>query len=330
MAVSTITLQTVFDAIAAKGIPDPRNQSQGYGDTLALRLANNVMADLVTERFNWKWNRAVAAPIYTNSWQQDYPQPKQAAGAIAWGEDCDICDINNTQIPKPLNMDGPVIWAQELPRTSLSGRRPWRISWMYNDQLSWGTWPGAGVVFYPLVGTSSPVSENPIMNFRDANGNYLILVGFGTTGNSAPAAPADSAEGVTVADGTCTWQVVDAKSQGFRLDICPGATGPTFQITPVYQMEPPTFSELGDLLTPIPDSFSRHFERGLQAGCVEASPNPGDRQRFPETQTQWLMSMDKIRQQANKNQDVYSLTPLTSPVEDRHGWYRARTADQPI
>lgn len=330
MAVSTKSLESVYDVIAAKGIPDPRNQSQGYSDKLTLRIADSVMADLITERFNWKFNRAVAAPFYTNSYQQDYPQPAQAGGPIAWGESCDICDINNTQLPKPLNVDGEVIWAQELPRTSASARRPNRISWMYNDQLSWGTWPGAGVKFYPLVGITAPAGQNPIMNFQDVHGNYLILVGFGTTGNAAPSLPAGSAEGLTVVDGTCTWSVVAAKSQGFRIDVLPGSTALTWQITPSYQLEPPTFKTLAQLLTPIPDSFSRHFERGLQAECVLASPNPGDRQRFPETREQWLMSLDKIKQQANKSPGVFGLVPASSPVEDRWGGWRPRTVCDPV
>ncbi|OYV36708.1 MAG: hypothetical protein B7Z80_14865 [Rhodospirillales bacterium 20-64-7] len=89
MGNSSISLQSVYDAIAAKGVPDPRAVPSGYGDILALELATQVMADLICERFNWKWNRAVAAPIYTNSYQQDYPQPAQTAGVIGWGEDCD-------------------------------------------------------------------------------------------------------------------------------------------------------------------------------------------------------------------------------------------------
>lgn len=330
MAVSTITLQTVLDVIAAKGIPDPRNQSQGYGDALALRMASQVMADLITERFNWKFNRAVAFPIYTNSWQQDYPQPKQTAGLIAWGEDCDICDINNTQIPKPLNWNGPVKWRQALPRTSMASARPRNITWMYNDELSWGTWPGAQKVIYPLVSNSGPIAQNPILNFRDANGNYLILSTFGTTGLTQPSLPANSVEGTTVTDGSCVWSVVDAKSQGFRIDTLPGSTSNTYQLTPTFQLEPPEFTDFMQKLTPIPDSFSRHFENGMEEKCIEASPNPGDRQRGQLGYTNWLKSMETIIKQANKNQDVYGMQPVTSPVESRYGWSGARTADNPF
>ncbi|MBA0087514.1 MAG: hypothetical protein HRJ53_21220, partial [Acidobacteria bacterium Pan2503] len=118
MAVSSRTLQGVYNVICAQGIPDPRAQGSGYGDDLALDLATRVMADLITERFNWKFNRAVANPIYTNSWQQDYPQLAQPGGPIEWGEDCDILDVNNTTIPKPLNWDGSITWVRQLTRTS--------------------------------------------------------------------------------------------------------------------------------------------------------------------------------------------------------------------
>lgn len=329
MAVSTKTLQSMYDVLAAKGIPDPRSQAQGYGDILSLELGSQVMADLITERFNWKFNRGVAAPFLTNSWQQDYPQPAQASGSIAWGEDCDICDINSTTFPKPLNWDGAITWRRQLTRSSLSARRPRNIAWMYNRDLSWGTWPGAGKTYSPLI-SAQGTSANPIMNFIDVHGNYLILTGFGVTGNSQPSAAASSPEGTTVNDGTCVWTVVSGDSQGFRIDTLPGQNSVVYQITPIYQLEPPEFAELGQLLTPIPDSFSRHFERGLEAQCFEASPNPNDRQRQTISYADWLKSMVTMVSQGNKNPDIYRMVPSTSPVEDRYIWHGPRTADDPV
>src|SRR5665213_3353402 len=137
MGNSTIKLATVYNTICAQGIPDPRLNASGYGDALALRLANDVMADLVCERLNQKWNRATALPIYTNSWQQDYPQPAQPAGAIGWGEDSDLIDINNTVIPKP--MWHPK-WRRGLTRTSSNSpaRAIQNLCWMENRTLSLG------------------------------------------------------------------------------------------------------------------------------------------------------------------------------------------------
>lgn len=329
MAVSTVTLATCLDTIAGKGIPDPRNQSGNYGLTLALRLATRVMSDLVSQRFNWPFNRNVAAPFYTNSWQQDYPQLAQAAGAIAWGDDVDYVDINNTTIPKPLNWDGAMTWRQGLSRTSITGFRPRNISWMYNSQLSWGTWPGASTTYFPLV-TTGKVSQNPIMNFVDKNGNYLILTTFGITGLTAPFAVATAAEGVTVADGSCVWTVVSGSSQGYRIDTLPSATGMTLQIIPYYQLSSPNFIKLSQTLAPIPDDYSTFFDAGLEFQCLAASPNPGDRQRTLADYQQWLNSMEAMIKQANKSPDIYGLIPATSPVESRWDFQGPRTADRPF
>ena len=327
MAISTRSLQSLYNVVSAQGIPDPRGLPSGYGDDLGLDLGNRVMADLICERFNWKFNRGVAIPILTNSWQQDYPQPAQPAGPIEWGEDCDICDINNTAIPKPINWNGPIIWARQLTATSVARWRPSRICWMYNAEMQWGTWPGGGVTYHPLI-TATP-SQNPIMNFIDANGNYLILTKFGITGSTPPAAAASSAEGVTVNDGSCVWTVVSGSSQGFRLDTLPNATGPVYQITPCYQLAPPLFTTFGQLLTPIPDSFSRHFQTGLEAHCLTASPNPADRPRGQAGLVAWLNAMVAMKKQGDKEQNVYRMTPETSPVESRWGWKGPHTADSP-
>ena len=338
MPSSTITLENVIDSIAAKGVPDPRNAPSGYGDGLALELGNEVMADLLAgaidargnvTRFNWKFNRAVAAPFQLNSWQQDYPQLAQAAGIIGWGEDCDILDINNTVMPKPLNWDGAITWKRQLTRTSRSRWRPAQICWMYNSDLGFGSWPGPGITFYPLLTTfSNP--QNPIMNMIDAHGNLLIVTAFGVTGASAPVLPANSLEGATVVDGTVTWTVVSPTSQGFRVDWLPNATSPNYQIIPYFQIEPPKFAKLGQTLNPIPDSFSRHFFAGMEAAMYKASQNPGDMKRGEAAKMDWLKGLAVMTGQGNKEPDAYRMVPINRAVERRWQNDAPYTADHPI
>ena len=336
MGNSTQTLQTVLDAMAGKGIPDPRRLPGGYGNALALEMINRVFADLLTARFNWKFNRAVAAPFYTNSWQQDYPQLAQPNGTIAWGEDADMIDINNTQIPKPL---WPLTWRRALSRQSISVQWPSQLCWMYNSDLTFGAWPGAGVVYSPLI-TAGSVAANPIMNFVDKNGNLLILTTFGTTGTTAPFAAASSAEGTTVNDGSVVWTVVSPTSQGFRLDTLPGQTGPVWQINPVYQMEPPSITTFKTPLNPFPDSYLRHVRRGLEAECLAASPNPADQKRGMAMlalvkgrngeMKGWVAEIvADMTEEGDKEPNVYSLVPLTSPVQERWERTGAYTADRP-
>ena len=90
MGSSTIKLVAAFDYVAARGVPDPRAGAGGYGVQLALRLGQQVMNDLIAERFNWKWNRAIAAAFLTNSYQQDYPQI--GLQALGWLETCAVVD----------------------------------------------------------------------------------------------------------------------------------------------------------------------------------------------------------------------------------------------
>ena len=317
MGNSTISLQQIFDRVAAKGIPTPLQQAAGYGPDLALAMGNDVLGDIISERFNWKWNRQAAAAIYTNSFQQDYPQPAQANGVIGWLEDADRVDINNTAMPKPIRQ---MTVRRQLSTCGLSWAPVGQICWMYNYQLNLGSWPGASVTYYPLVSTLT--KQNPVISMKDANGYILIVTGFGTTGSVAPSASANAAEGTTVTDGTVTWTVVAANSQGFRVFPLPGASGPVYQITPYYQVEMTAFQNLQSLLSPIPDAFSRHFQKGLEAYCLKASPNPGDAKRGEDAERQWMAALVLARTQGDRENDAYAMLPATSPVENVYGYLR--------
>jgi hypothetical protein len=130
--------------------------------------------------------------------------------------------------------------------------------------------------------------------------------------------------------------VVSQTSQGFRVDWLPNATSPNYQIIPYYQIEPPKFLPtpmglgLGQTLLPIPDSFSRHFLRGLEAAMLKASPNPGDAKRGELARADWMTALMVMTGQANKEPDAYSMVPITSPVERRWGSDRPYTADDPF
>ena len=315
MGSSTRTVASFFDVAAGKGIPDPRQGAAGYATSLSLQIANDVMSDIIAERFNWKWNRRIAAPFYTNSFQQDYPQ--LGIADLGWLEDCDRIDINNTSLPKPLKQ---LTVRRQLSRTSALWKPISDICWMNNDQLSYGTWPGAHVIYTALVGAQT--KQNPIMSMVDSNGNLLILTTFGTTGNSAPAAAANSAAGTTVNDGSAVWTVVDPNTSGFRINPLPGAAGPVYQVIPYYQMSAPNLTSFATKIDPIPDDQASYFQVGIEAYCLGASPNPGDRARFVDARNQWLLSMDGIKKQGDRELDAYGLVPTTSVVESTYGGLR--------
>lgn len=316
MGNSTISVATMFDIVAGKGIPDPRQLPSGFGAKVSLQIAGDVMSDLIAERFNWKWNRrTIAAPFYTNSYQQDYPL--KGITDLGWLEDCDRVDINNTSMPKPIKQ---LTTRRQLSRTSLCFAPVSEICWMYNNQLSFGAWPGASQVFSPLV--AAQTKQNPIMSMVDVNGNLLIVTTFGTTGITAPAAPAASAEGVTVTDGSVVWTVVSPVSQGFRFNSLPGGSGPVYQIIPYYQMKPPAITTLQALINPIPDDSAGYFLAGVEAYCLGASPNPGDRARFADARAIWMKAMTDIRKQGDREPNSYGMLPASSVVEDTYSGRR--------
>lgn len=335
---STYTLRSVLDGLIARGMPDPTKAPSGIGNTLALELANDTMADLITERFNWKFNSALATPFLTNSWQQDYPQLAQPNGTIGWGEDCSQVDINNTMIPPPI---WQVTWRKALPRiSSFESFRPppgWQIAWLYNRDMNFGIWPGPHMVYGPLL-TGGVVPQNPIMSMIDQNGNLLIVTGFGTTGSVAPSLPTGSTEGLTVVDGTVTWTCVSPNSQGFRVWPLPNATGPVYQMCPTYQLEPPKIATIGQLLNPIPDSYIRHFRRVYRYHSLADSPDPKLQKEWAEGQMpgqggvpRYLIPLLEAAKQGDKEQNSYGLVPATSPVENV--WPNTagyRTADNPM
>lgn len=308
MGNSTITLQKILDRVAGKGIPTPLSNPSGYASDLALSFANDVMSDIIAERFNWKWNRAVATPFYTNSYQQDYPQI--GLTDCAWLEDADRVDINNTSLPKPIRQ---LTCRRQLSSASVPYAPVDQICWMYNYQMQFGTWPGAAQTFYPLV--TAQVKQNPIMSMKDANGNLLIVTTVGTTGTVAPVLPVNSAEGTAVVDGTVTWKVVSPNGQGFRVFPLPGATGPVLQIIAYYQKRSIAFLTLGQTIDPVPDDYSGTFQKGMDAYCLMASPNPGDGKRGMEARAAWLNAMLSDAKQGDRETDAYAIIPCSSPVD---------------
>lgn len=314
MANSTISVQNVLDRVASKSIPIPLAGPAGYGTDLAVSMASDVMNDLISERFNWKWNRKVGPTIYTNTYQQDYPQ----VGVIdmGWIEDADRIDINNTSLPKPLKN---LTVRRQLSRTNLAWSPVNEICWMYNQHLSYGTWPGPGVTYNPLV--TAMVKQNPMMSMIDAKGNFLILTQIGTTGASAPLAADGAVEGTVVPDGSAAWTVVGGMSQGFRVSPMPPAAF-VWQIIPYYQMRGPRFTSLQSKIDPIPDDYSGYFQAGMEAYCLMASPNPNDRARGQTALAKWLKEMEDIKKQGDREVDAYALLPATVPVENVYTWIR--------
>jgi hypothetical protein len=318
---STISVQDIIDRVAVAGDTSPQANPGAYGAKVCLALANNTMSDLLSERFNWKWNSKNAQPFYTNSFQQDYPQV--GLTDVEWLEMFQWIDINNTALPKPISRASDTQVVRDLPRQSLWAAQcgwPTQLCWMYNKDLSYGVWPGANVTYGALITAAGQVSQNPPMAILDANGNILVLTtpnpaSTWVTGSTAPVLAANSAEGMTVADGSCVWTVAGPLSQGWRVWPLPGATGPVYQMQVKYQTIPTRFTALNNLLSPIPDNYSQYFERGFEAYCMSKSPDPNVRARFDKALDLWLSNMAQAAKQGDKEQSAYGLVPGSFPMD---------------
>jgi hypothetical protein len=326
MGNSTRTLLDVIDQIAPIGDISPLAMPSGYGPSMALKIGNKTMRTMIARRFNWKWNSVLATPFLTNSWQQDYPQI--GLSNVGWLESCFWVDINNTVLPKPhdqiyVNRDLPVV-AQVFSTTPAT-----HINWDYNQKFQFGAWPGAGSVYAPLLNaTISP--QNGPMAIKDVNGNILTLTTFGTTGNTAPSLAAGSQEGATVTDGSCVWTCCNPLGQGWRLWPLPPSSGPVYQINPIYQLRAPTFTDLAQMLDPIPDDYSQWFEVGYKAYAMEYSTDPQKRNESDRELLKWQVAMDDACKQGDKEVSGYGLIPAARPVASVYGDGTRRNPMDPL
>jgi hypothetical protein len=315
MSNSTTQLQSIVDYVNSVGELSPVRPTGGISVNTALGIANDVMADLICRRFPWKWNRMKLPPFYTNSIQQDYAQI--GLTTVGWLEHAYWTDINNTSLPKPSN---PMEAVRDLEITSIMGNPPSQVCWLPNDQLTQGTWAANKTFVQPLGATQTP--NNPFTNILDPNGNIQVLTVYGTTGAVAPTWPAANAtEGTTVNDGTCVWTVAGPNSQGLRLRPLPPPQGIVYQVNVVAQKKAPArFTNLQQVINPIPDDYAVHFIAGFIVFCYRMSPNPKMQMLFDSKRKNWLDAIADAMVQGDRETDSAGFVPDRSVMAPQGGW----------
>jgi hypothetical protein len=349
MANSTTTLKSIV--AWARTFPDIASIVQvpvaGASSEPALTIANDVMIAMLSEPFNWKWNRFKLPLFNTNSWQQDYALNVVNLG---WLEHGVLVDINNTALPKP---QYPLECVKDLEQTSAQYGIPGQACWLPNDQLIYGTWgaPNTGntsygnnpqpnsVITNPLGQTAMPA--NPILQVRDAFDNLWVVTGFGTTGASNPFAtnlnpvyptssnPTQAA--TTVTDGTVTWTAVNPKGMGIRLYPIPPQTGLVYQVNLIGQWRPFAFSNgpftsLSQTIEPIPDDYASWFRAGFVAYAYEHSPDKQIRGKAADMKLKWMEGLRNSRVQGDRERDnagfypSNALLPQPWPVYPGPAW----------
>lgn len=320
MPSSTVQLQDVVDDAQRIGELKPVLAVGGSSMQPALTIANIVMAELCSRRYNWKWNSFNVPPFQTISWQNDYAVP--GITNLGWLENGVCIDINNSQIPKR-RFKLEVV--KELQPTSDSFGRPFQVCWFHNNVLLYGTWgsgattpnanntgqtnPGPGVVYtQPLGAPTTP--QNPITQIIDPFGNIQVVTTFGTCGSVAPTWPGSSAPaGTTTPDGTTVWTAVDPKGQGFRIQAIPAQAGVVWQVMLRGQFRPVRFTSLSQFLDPIPDDFSQYFMQGFRTYCYQRSPEQKVRVKFQPEYELWLKAISDAEGQDDREPQAFGAYP---------------------
>jgi len=318
MGGSTVTIQNIIDNCRSLGDIAPVFPIGGQVNTTALAIANSVLRDLLSQAFNWKWNRAKVQPFCVTQLQQDYALV--GVSNIGWLEHGVAQQINSTATPKP------IIWLEvvrDLELTSYQFGRPRQISWLPNNQLQLGGWPGAQQTYTWPIGTgvvSTPA--NPPTSWIDTNGNVLTLAGapqanYGTTGSEAVAAPLNSAAGATLADGSVTWIVCDPNGQGLRVSPLPATNDVVWMMYVIAQAKLVKFTKVTQLINPIPDDFSNYFEDGFIAYSYQRSEDAKIRAQFQGRHDAWMASLMQAARSADRERDAAGFVPTDTVM---HGY----------
>jgi len=194
------------------------------------------------------------------------------------------------------------------------------VCWLYNQELYYGTWGAANTgnatrgnnpqpqqTINPVLSSGNPMPTNPILQIQDANGNFLVLTTFGTTGNSAPFAAPSATPGTTITDGSCVWTVVDPLGAGFRIWPVPSQSGVVWQFNLRGQAKPPApIISLDTLLTPIPDEYFHNFREGCIAMSYAYSAEEKVRAMHEDALKNWTDKLLNARMQGDREPEECS------------------------
>jgi hypothetical protein len=253
-----------------------------------------------------------------------------AAGGLlnlSWLERGVAFDINNSSIPKPYVR---IECGRQLPQQTAQytggaglGDPGFRANWFPNRVLYYGTWGAANVgsstqgnnpvansvYTQPLGNNSQPA--NPITQIVDANGNFLLLTGYGTEGSAAPLAAVNACPGTTVsgAGATTTWTVLDPNGWGVRIMPVPTSTGSQWQFNITAQLKPVRFFSLSQTLAPLPDEMEPHFREGFIAQCYRRSSEKAVYAKFAGAWELWKTSLNELRSKEDRELEENKFIP---------------------
>lgn len=324
---TTYTGQNLIDSIKIMPLLAPVFQSQVAGFSLepGLSIINDSNGYFYGTNFAWKFNEIEIPPFYVSSYQQDYATSATNIGFLMSGE---CLDVNSTALAKAQpqvevvkDLPRAISWVSAPPM--FFGALKFQVCWRYNNQLYYGTWgqansgnatrgnnPVSGSVYTNPLSSGKQMPFNPITQIKDANGNLLLLTGYGTEGSTAPVAPASSAAGVIATPGigaTTQWTVLDPLAQGFRIWPVPSQAGVVWQFNLRAQAKPPAaLTGLNTLLTPLPDEYFHIFREGAIAMAYKYSAEEKVRGMFDDALKIWTSKLLGARMQGDREPESHS------------------------
>ena len=339
---STYTAQNVYDDLEVSGDLDVGLDMSGQVTRPLIRAMNATFMEFCggEGEFPWKFNQLWLPQFVFNSWQQDYAlvglsgsMPTNGGPSvtnIAWLQAGIAIDINNPSMPKPwswVKVVGNQTWSTSAYISNSVFQQPLcQASQLANNQLYYGTWgaamtggnkwgnnPQPNQTIYQPLASGAAMPNNPITQIQDANGNYLVLTGYGVTGNTAPAAAPGAVAGTQVVDGSCTWTVVDPQGQGIRLTPQPSQTGTVWQVNLVCQMTPKRFTATAGLsnqtLYPLTDNYYERFLAGCKYHLGTMSSNAKMKAQASKDLAAWIQNLAAWRRGEDREFQSFKIRP---------------------
>jgi hypothetical protein len=162
-----------------------------------------------------------------------------------------------------------------------------------------------------ISGTGNDMPANPINQIIDANGNLLLITTYGTEGTTAPLASVGAVPGTQVSGTSAStiWTVVDPVGMGIRILNVPSQTGVVWQFNIDAQFTPPKFTNLDQILAPLPDKYEPFFRAGFIAQCYKYSVEAKVASKFDRMWALWKQSLVQMRETQDRELEEWSFIP---------------------
>lgn len=350
---SRYTLQAILDKVQPLGDINPILGQVSHAQLEPfITICTDVMTEIFAQPFPYKWAEILLPIFYSNSLQQDYVLTNPDGSSfftVEWLTRGIVVQMTGNTLPKPW---GYVECGRQLTQGTgtvtqigLWNNPTFEAALILNKLAYFGTWgaslnsqslgndPGVGSIYSGPLTNNGTMTNNPITQIRDSNGNLLVIqllqgqpynsaTVTGVCGTVPPTAPLNAAPGTQVQDGQVTWVVVDPNGWAVRLLPIPSATGVVFQFNLVgQQTSVPPYTNLSQTIDPLPDKYEPYFRQGVIAQCYRHATDPKVFAKFERAYMLWVQSLRNLRELQDRELEENRFTPERGIMGGRRNWY---------